>query len=71
MAMQTAPSGCFRPVGTESFGKVRQPPEAFDQQPVEALARDFRLPRGGARRGRRRVAGGRGAPSPGSSAKTI
>ena len=38
MALQTAPSGCFRPVGTESFGKVRQRPEAFDQQPVEAAA---------------------------------
>ena len=38
MSLQTAPSGCFRPVGTESFGKVRQLPDAFDQQPVEALA---------------------------------
>jgi hypothetical protein len=38
MSLQTSPSGCFRPVGTESFGKVRRVPEAFDQQPLEALA---------------------------------
>jgi glycosyltransferase involved in cell wall biosynthesis len=38
MSLQTAPSGCFRPVGTESFGRARQRPEAFDQQPVEAAA---------------------------------
>ncbi len=38
MSLQTAPSGCFRPVGTESFGKLRQVPKAFDQQPVEAWA---------------------------------
>ena len=38
MALQTAPSGCFRPVGTKSFGQFRQKPEAFDQQPVEAAA---------------------------------
>ena len=38
MSLQTTPSGCFRPVGTKSFGKVRQRPEAFDQQPVEAAA---------------------------------
>ena len=38
MSLQTAPSGCFRPVGTKSFGKLRQKPEAFDQQPVEAAA---------------------------------
>ena len=37
-SLQTASSGCFRPVGTESFGKLRQKPEAFDQQPVEAAA---------------------------------
>ena len=37
-SLQTAPSGCFRPVGTESFGRLRQKPEAFDQQPVEAAA---------------------------------
>jgi len=38
MALQTTPAGCFRPVGTQSFGRVRQRPEAFDQQPVEAAA---------------------------------
>ena len=38
MAQQTASSGCFRPVGTKSFGNLRQKPEAFDQQPVEAAA---------------------------------
>ena len=38
MSLQTAPSGCFRPVGTKSFGRPRQKPEAFDQQPVEAAA---------------------------------
>jgi len=38
MRLQTASSGHFRPVGSASFGKVRQRPEPFDQQPVEALA---------------------------------
>jgi hypothetical protein len=38
MSLQIAPSGCFRPVGTKSFGRPRQKPEAFDQQPVEAAA---------------------------------
>lgn len=38
MELQTAPSGCFRPVGSRSFGNVRQQPDAFDQQPVEAAA---------------------------------
>jgi glycosyltransferase involved in cell wall biosynthesis len=38
MALQTAPSGVFRPVGSQSFGKRRQPPHAFDQQPLEATA---------------------------------
>jgi glycosyltransferase involved in cell wall biosynthesis len=36
--VQTAPSGCFRPVGSESFGDIRKPPLAFDQQPLEATA---------------------------------
>jgi hypothetical protein len=36
--LQTASSGHFRPVGSASFGKIRQKPEPFDQQPVEALA---------------------------------
>jgi hypothetical protein len=38
MSLQTASSGCFRPIGTKSFGRIRQKPEAFDQQPVEASA---------------------------------
>jgi hypothetical protein len=38
MAQQTAPTGHFRPVGTESFGVAWQPPKRFDQQPVEAAA---------------------------------
>ena len=38
MSLQTTSSGCFRPVGTKSFGRIRQKPEAFDQQPVEAAA---------------------------------
>ena len=38
MSLQTTSSGYFRPVGTKSFGKLRQKPEAFDQQPVEAAA---------------------------------
>ena len=38
MSLQTASSGCFRPIGTKSFGRLRRAPEAFDQQPVEASA---------------------------------
>ena len=38
MALQTAPSGVFRPVGSQSFGDRRQQPRAFDQQPLEATA---------------------------------
>ncbi len=37
-ALQTTPSGHFRPVGTKSFGQFHQKPEAFDQQAVEAAA---------------------------------
>lgn len=37
-ARQTSPAGLFRPVGTESFGRPRQAPAAFDQQPLEATA---------------------------------
>jgi glycosyltransferase involved in cell wall biosynthesis len=37
-SLQTTASGCFRPVGTKSFGRHRRKPEAFDQQPVEASA---------------------------------
>jgi glycosyltransferase involved in cell wall biosynthesis len=38
MAMQTAPSGLFRPIGSEGFGEQRRSPRAFDQQPLEATA---------------------------------
>ena len=38
MDIQTAPKGCFRPVGTESFGVAGIPASHFDQQPVEAAA---------------------------------
>ena len=38
MPHQTAPSGCFRPVGSNSFVNFRKPPEAFDQQAIEAAA---------------------------------
>jgi glycosyltransferase involved in cell wall biosynthesis len=38
MMLQTTPEGCFRPVGTESFGVKRKSPQPFDQQPVEAAA---------------------------------
>lgn len=36
--VQTTSAGNFRPVGTRSFGGLRQKPEAFDQQPVEVSA---------------------------------
>jgi glycosyltransferase involved in cell wall biosynthesis len=38
MALQTTPFDCFRPVGSQSFGKIHCKPDAFDQQPVEAAA---------------------------------
>ena len=38
MKVQTNFYGHFRPVGSTSFGKSRQKPSAFDQQPVEAWA---------------------------------
>src|SRR5712691_4789656 len=38
MSLQTTSSGYFRPVGAKSFGRLRQKPEAFDQQPLEAAA---------------------------------
>jgi glycosyltransferase involved in cell wall biosynthesis len=38
MTQQTAPSGFFRPVGTEGFGDRRKQPRMFDQQPLEATA---------------------------------
>jgi Glycosyl transferases group 1 len=36
--IQTAPSGVFRPVGNESFGKPYCGPTQFDQQALEAVA---------------------------------
>jgi glycosyltransferase involved in cell wall biosynthesis len=38
MTLQTTSQGHFRPVGTTSFGRPREKPKAFDQQPVEAAA---------------------------------
>ena len=38
MQQQTTPGGLFRPVGSASFGARREPPRAFDQQPLEATA---------------------------------
>ena len=38
MMLQTAENGFFRPVGSQSFGDLRRPPLAFDQQPLEATA---------------------------------
>jgi glycosyltransferase involved in cell wall biosynthesis len=38
MTQQTAESGCFRPVGSDTFGTERCAPAPFDQQPVEATA---------------------------------
>jgi glycosyltransferase involved in cell wall biosynthesis len=38
MSLQTTPMGTLRPVGSQSFGKIRQKPAAFDQQPIEACA---------------------------------
>jgi glycosyltransferase involved in cell wall biosynthesis len=35
---QTSPTGQFRPVGSDGFRDVRQPPRLFDQQPIEAAA---------------------------------
>ena len=38
MSVQTAPAGYFRPVGSKSFGRIREKPVPFDQQPIEASA---------------------------------
>jgi hypothetical protein len=38
MTLQTTDAGCFRPVGSHSFGEELTPPRAFDQQPLEAAA---------------------------------
>jgi glycosyltransferase involved in cell wall biosynthesis len=36
--VHTAPTGVFRPVGSQSFGRPYTQPEPFDQQPLEAAA---------------------------------
>ena len=36
--LQTSPAGCFRPIGSDSFGCKRALPQLFDQQPLEAAA---------------------------------
>jgi len=38
MTLQTTPAGCFRPVGSHSFGEEMCQPRPFDQQPLEATA---------------------------------
>ncbi|HVI98920.1 MAG TPA: glycosyltransferase family 4 protein [Sphingomonas sp.] len=38
IARQTSPDGCFRAIGTESFGREYADPMPFDQQPLEAQA---------------------------------
>jgi hypothetical protein len=38
MSQQTAPTGYFRPVGSDSFGERRASPKYFDQQPLETTA---------------------------------
>ncbi|MBO9714355.1 glycosyltransferase [Sphingomonas sp.] len=38
VSRQTSPEGCFRAVGTESFGRPYADPLPFDQQPLEAQA---------------------------------
>ena len=36
--IQTGTNGVFRPVGSDTFGLLRQAPRPFDQQPLEAAA---------------------------------
>ena len=38
MALQTAPAGHFRPIGSDSFSNDFAGPQPFDQQPVEIWA---------------------------------
>jgi glycosyltransferase involved in cell wall biosynthesis len=38
MKLQTTSTGCYRPVGSKSFGEELQAPQPFDQQPLEATA---------------------------------
>ena len=57
MSLQTAPSGCFRPVGTKSFGRLRQRSGGVRSAASRGGGNDFRLPRCGAGGWRRGVAG--------------
>jgi len=38
MGLQTTSGALFRPIGSQSFGRKRERPLAFDQQPLEAAA---------------------------------
>jgi glycosyltransferase involved in cell wall biosynthesis len=38
MKLQTTTKGCYRPVGSKSFGEELRTPQPFDQQPLEATA---------------------------------
>lgn len=38
LAMQTAPAGHFRPIGSQGFALAQRTPLPFDQQPLEACA---------------------------------
>jgi hypothetical protein len=38
LALKTAATGVFRPVGSHGFAEELKPPRAFDQQPLEAAA---------------------------------
>ena len=38
VSRQTGPRGCFRPVGSNGFGRAYAEPLAYDQQPLEAAA---------------------------------
>ena len=60
-----------RPVGSDTFGKHRMPPAAFDQQPLEAAAAILGVPQPGARTARPNGGQVRRALLPGSLAATI
>ena len=55
MSIQTAPSGCFRPVGSKSFGKIRCKSRSVRSAAGRGDRDDFRVPCGVARGWRRRV----------------
>ena len=69
MALQTAPTGCFRPVGTEEFRRPRQYAACLRPAAGRGGRDHLGLPCGVARRTAMRMAGqARCAPSPGFSA---